>query len=264
MSNIGLLGKKIGMTREFFPIGISVPVTVIKIEKGRVIDLITKEKRGYNAIRIGFGKIKQSKLNKSLKGFYSKKSTEPKKYLKEYRVENISNFKEGNEIGLEIFKDVKFVDVRSKSIGKGFAGVMKRYNFSGLGASHGVSISHRSGGSTGQRQDPGKVFKGRKMAGHMGDKIRTTLNLEIIKSDLDNDLIYLKGSIPGSKNTLVFLRNSIKKINKKTILEKNKKFEKEDEKQKKTSVTKETTSTKVEQKKEEIPKKIEKKDVKSE
>jgi large subunit ribosomal protein L3 len=140
---------------------------------------------------------------------------------------------------------------------------MKRYNFSGLRASHGVSVSHRSGGSTGQRQDPGKVFKGKKMAGHMGDKIRTTLNLEIIKSDLNNDLIYLKGSIPGSKNTLVFLRNSVKKINKKTILEKNKIFEKEDEKEKKTSVAKETTSTKVEQKKEEIPKKIEKKDIKS-
>jgi len=179
MTNIGLIGTKIGMSREFFPIGISVPVTVIKIEKGRVIDLITKDKRGYDAIKVGFGKIKTSKLTKSMKGFYSKKSTEPKKYLKEYRVENISNFKEGNEIGLEIFKDVKFVDVTSKSIGKGFAGVMKRYNFSGLGASHGVSVSHRSGGSTGQRQDPGKVFKGRKMAGHMGDKFRTILNLEI-------------------------------------------------------------------------------------
>ena len=233
MSNIGLIGKKIGMSREFFPIGISVPVTVIRIEKGRVIDLITKDKRGYDAVKVGFGKIKPSKLTKSMKGFYSKKSTEPKKYLKEYRVENISNFKEGNEIGLEIFKDVKFVDVTSKSIGKGFAGVMKRYNFSGLGASHGVSVSHRSGGSTGQRQDPGKVFKGRKMAGHMGDKIRTTLNLEIIKSDLNNDLIYLKGSIPGSKNTLVFLKNSVKKINKKTILEKYKIVEKQDENLKK-------------------------------
>ena len=193
MSNIGLIGKKIGMSREFFPIGISVPVTVIKIEKGRVLDLITKDKRGYDAIQVGFGKIKPSKLTKSMKGFYSKKSTEPKKYLKEYRVENISNFKEGNEIGLEIFKDVKFVDVTSKTIGKGFAGVMKRHHFSGLGASHGVSVSHRSGGSTGQRQDPGKVFKGRKMPGHMGNKFRTMLNLEVIKSDLNNDLIYLKG-----------------------------------------------------------------------
>ena len=140
---------------------------------------------------------------------------------------------------------------------------MKRYNFSGLRASHGVSVSHRSGGSTGQRQDPGKVFKGKKMAGHMGDKIRTTLNLEIIKSDLNNDLIYLKGSIPGSKNTLVFLRNSVKKINKKTILEKNKIDEKQDKKPEKMSVTKETITTKVEQKKDEILKKAEKKDIKS-
>jgi len=219
MSNIGLLGKKIGMTREFFPIGISVTVTVIKIEKGRVIDLITKEKRGYNAVRIGFGKVKQSKLSKALKGFYSKKSTEPKKYLKEYRIDDLSNFKEGNEIGLEVFKDVKFVDVRSKTIGKGFAGGMKRHNFSGLRASHGVSVSHRAHGSTGQNQDPGKVFKGKKMAGHMGDKMRTLQNLEVIRTDLENDLIYIKGSIPGSKNSLVFLKNSAKKINKLTTLE---------------------------------------------
>jgi len=219
MSNIGLLGKKIGMTKEFFPIGISVPVTVIKIQKGRVIDLITKEKRGYNAVRIGFGKIKQSKLSKALKGFYSKKSTEPKKYLKEYRTDDLSNFKEGNEIGLEVFKDVKFVDVRSKTIGKGFAGGMKRHNFSGLRASHGVSVSHRAHGSTGQNQDPGKVFKGKKMAGHMGDKMKTLQNLEIIRTDLENDLIYIKGSIPGSKNSLVFLKNSAKKINKLTTLE---------------------------------------------
>ena len=230
MSNIGLIGKKIGMSREFFPIGISVPVTVIKIEKGRVIDIITKDKRGYDAIQVGFGKIKPSKLTMSMKGFYSKKSTEPKKYLKEYRVEKISNYKEGNEIGLEIFKDVRFVDVTSKTIGKGFAGVMKKYNFSGLGASHGVSISHRSGGSTGQRQDPGKVFKGKKMPGHMGNKFRTILNLEVIKSDLTNDLIYLKGSIPGSKNTIVFLRNAVKVVNKKTILEKNKAVEKKEKK----------------------------------
>jgi len=230
MVNIGLIGKKIGMSREFFSTGISVPVTIIRIMKGRVIDLITKDKRGYDAIRIGFGKIKPSKLTKSMKGFYSKKSTEPKKYLKEYRVENISNFKEGNEIGLDIFKDAKFVDVTSKTIGKGFAGVMKRHNFAGLSASHGVSVSHRSGGSTGQRQDPGKVFKGKKMAGHMGDKFRTMLNLEVIKSDLSNDLIYLKGSIPGSKNTLVFIKNSVKTISKKTIIEKNKMVEKKDKK----------------------------------
>ena len=220
MKNIGLIGTKIGMSREFFPIGISVPVTVIKIEKGRVIDLIAKDKRGYDAIKVGFGKIKASKLTKSMKGFYSKKSTEPKKYLKEYRVENILNFKEGNEIGLEIFKDVKFVDVTSKSIGKGFAGVMKRYNFSGLRASHGVSVSHRAHGSTGQNQDPGKVFKNKKMAGHMGNKLRTMQNIEIIKSDNENNLLYLKGSIPGSKNTEVVIKKSVKNVRKLTMTEK--------------------------------------------
>jgi large subunit ribosomal protein L3 len=121
---------------------------------------------------------------------------------------------------LEIFKDKKFIDVRSKTIGKGFAGVMKRWNFGGLRASHGVSVSHRSHGSTGQRQDPGKVFKGKKMAGHMGDKLRTMLNLEIVKSDLDNDLLYLRGSIPGSKNATVLLRESVKDVRRKTIYEK--------------------------------------------
>ena len=155
-----------------------------------------------------------------MKGYFTKKNTEPKKILKEFRVQKTDVYKEGNELGLEIFKDKKFLDVRSKTIGKGFAGVMKRWNFGGLRASHGVSVSHRSHGSTGQRQDPGKVFKGKKMAGHMGDKIRTMLNLEVIKSDLENNLIYLKGSIPGSKNTQVFLRESVKNVRKKTIKEK--------------------------------------------
>ncbi len=200
--------------------GQSVPVTVIKVEKGRVLDVITKEKRGYNAVKVGFFKLKNSKLTKQMKGYFSKKNTEPKKVLKEFRVENNDQFKEGNELGLEIFKDKKFVDVRSKTIGKGFAGVMKRWNFGGLRASHGVSVSHRSHGSTGQRQDPGKVFKGKKMAGHMGDKQRTILNLEIIKSDLENNLLYLRGSIPGSKNTTVVLRESVKNISRKTIKEK--------------------------------------------
>ena len=155
-----------------------------------------------------------------MKGYFAKKNTEPKKILKEFRVENNEQYKEGNELGLEIFKDKKFLDVRSKTIGKGFAGVMKRWNFGGLRASHGVSVSHRSHGSTGQRQDPGKVFKGKKMAGHMGDKLRTMLNLEVIKSDLENNLLYLKGSIPGSKNSTVFLRESVKNVTRKTIKEK--------------------------------------------
>jgi len=208
------------MTREFMESGQSVPVTVIKVEKGRVLDVIAKEKRGYNAVKMGFFKLKNSKLTKQMKGYFTKKNTEPKKILKEFRVESIDQFKEGNELGLEIFKDKKFLDVRSKTIGKGFAGVMKRWNFGGLRASHGVSVSHRSHGSTGQRQDPGKVFKGKKMAGHMGDKLRTILNIEVVKSDLENNLLYLKGSIPGSKNSTVFLRESVKNVTRKTIKEK--------------------------------------------
>ena len=193
---LGLLGTKIGMTREFLSNGQSVPVTVIKVEKGRVLDVITKASRGYSAVKVGFFQIKGSKL------------------------ENVDDFKEGNEFSLEILKNIKFVDVRSKTIGKGFAGVMKRWNFGGLRASHGVSVSHRSHGSTGQRQDPGKVFKGKKMAGHMGDKLRTMLNLEIVKSDVENNLLYLKGSIPGSKNSQVLLRQSIKIVRRKTLVEK--------------------------------------------
>ena len=219
--SIGLIGTKIGMTREFLETGQSIPVTVIRVEKGRVLDVITKEKRGYNAIKVGFFKIKNSKLTKQMKGYFAKKNTEPKKILKEFRVNENENFKEGNELGIEIFKDKKFLDIKSKTIGKGFAGVMKRWNFGGLRASHGVSVSHRSHGSTGQRQDPGKVFKGKKMAGHMGDKYRTLLNLEVIKSDVENNLIYVKGSIPGSKNSTVVLRESIKNVSKKTIKEKN-------------------------------------------
>ena len=217
---IGLIGTKLGMTREFIQSGQSVPVTVIKVEKGRIIDIINNENRGYSAIQIGYFKTKNSKLTKQMKGYFAKKNTEPKRLLKEYRVINTENYKTGNELGLEILKDKKFVDVKSKTIGKGFAGVMKRWNFGGLRASHGVSVSHRSHGSTGQRQDPGKVFKGKKMAGHMGDKIRTILNLEIIKSDLDNNLLYIKGSIPGGKNSTVFLRESVKNITRKTTLEK--------------------------------------------
>ena len=224
--SLGLIGTKIGMTRQFMESGQSIPVTVIKIEKGRVLDVITKEKRGYNAVKIGFFKIKNSKITKQMKGYFAKKNTEPKKLLKEFKVNSTENYKEGNEFGLEIFNDIKFVDVKSKTIGKGFAGAMKRHNFGGLRASHGVSISHRSHGSTGQRQDPGKVFKGKKMAGHMGDKIRTMQNIEIIKSDKDNNLLYLKGSIPGAKNAEVVIKKAVKNLRKLTMLEKIEQIEK--------------------------------------
>lgn len=227
MNEIALIGKKLGMSREFYKTGQSVPVTVVKMEKGRVIQVINEEKRGYKAVQIGFGKIKNSKITKSMKGYFAKKNTEPKKILKEFRVASLENFKEGNEFGIEIFKDIKFVDIKSRTIGKGFAGVIKRHNFSGLGASHGVSISHRSGGSTGQNQDPGKVFKNKKMPGHMGDKLRTIQNIEIIKSDPENDLLYLKGSIPGSKNSEVLVKKAVKNIKKLNIPEKIEKIEKQ-------------------------------------
>ena len=220
MSEIALIGKKIGMTREFYKSGQLVPVTVIKMKKARVIQVINEEKRGYKAVQLGYGNIKSSKLTKAMKGFFAKKNTEAKKKLKEYRISNTEDYKEGNEFGLEIFKDIKFVDTRSKTIGKGFAGAMKRHNFGGLRATHGVSVSHRSHGSTGQRQDPGKVFKGKKMAGHMGDKLRTMQNIEIIKTDLENELLYLKGSIPGSKNSEILVKKSVKNIKKLTIEEK--------------------------------------------
>ena len=242
---LGLVGKKIGMTREFFSSGISVPVTVVKVEKGRVIDVYTKEKNGYSAVKLGFVKIKNSKLTNQMKGFFTKKNTEPQQIIKEYRVEKTDDFKTGNEIGLESFKDVKFIDVRSKTIGKGFAGVMKKYNFGGLRASHGVSVSHRSHGSTGQNQDPGKVFKNKKMAGHMGSKFRTILNLEIIRSDIENSLIYIKGSIPGSKNSLIYLRKSKKTFSRKTSIEKYAQLSKETEK----TTTKKTEPKKKEEKK---------------
>jgi len=220
MTEIALIGKKIGMTREFYKTGQSIPVTVVKMEKGRIIDLVQEDKRGYKAVQVGFGKIKSSKLSKAMKGYFAKRNTEPKKTLKEFRVKKLEDYKEGNELGLELFKDVKFVDVKSTTIGKGFAGAMKRHNFSGLRASHGVSVSHRAHGSTGQNQDPGKVFKNKKMAGHMGNKSRTIQNIEIIKSDNENNLLYLKGSIPGSKNTEMIIKKAAKNVKKLTMIEK--------------------------------------------
>ena len=215
--SIGLIGKKLGMTQRFFENGESLPVTILKIEKAKVIDVINKDKRGYSAVLVGYGHIKNSKITKQMKGFYTKKSQEPKKILKEYRAVNTEDYKPGTEINLEVLKDKKYVDVRAKTIGKGFAGSMKRHNFSGMRASHGVSISHRAHGSTGQCQDPGKVFKGKKMAGHMGAKYRTTLGLEVVEADLENNLLYIKGAVPGSKNTFVEIKEAVKNKNKSTI-----------------------------------------------
>ncbi len=221
---LGLIGKKIGMTQKFFESGEAVPVTVLQVEPGKIVDVIDKEKRGYSALLVGYGHVKSSKLTKSMKGFFAKRSLEAKKILKEYRMDNVSEFKPGTDVTLEILKDKKYVDIRSKTIGKGFAGVMKRWNFGGLRATHGVSVSHRSHGSTGQRQDPGRVFKGKKMAGHMGDRFRTTQGLEIVETDLVNNLLYLRGSIPGSKNTYVEIREAVKIKNKITVQERLKSY----------------------------------------
>ena len=210
MTEIALVGKKIGMTREFYKTGRLVPVTVIKMEKARVIQVIDENKRGYKAVQLGFGKIKNSKLTKAMKGFYTKKNTEAKKKLKEFRVKDTGIYKEGNEFGLEIFKEVKFVDTSSKTIGKGFAGAMKRHNFGGMRATHGVSISHRAHGSTGQCQDPGKVFKGKKMAGHLGDEHKTLQSLQVVKVDTKNNIICVKGSTPGARGAWLVVEDSIK------------------------------------------------------
>ena len=211
--SLGLLGTKIGMTREFLTNGQSVPITVIRVEKGRVLDVITKETRGYSAVKVGFFSIKSSKLTNQMKGYFTKKNTEPKKVLKEFRLDKVDEFKEGNEFGLEILKDTKFVDVRSKTIGKGFAGVIKRWNFGGLRASHGVSVSHRSHGSTGQRQDPGRVFKGKKMSGHMGAEQVTIQNLEVVRVDAERNLILVKGAIPGAPGGDVIIKPAVKTKN---------------------------------------------------
>ncbi len=208
---LGLIGKKIGMTRRFYENGQSVSVTVLQVEPGKVVDVITKEKRGYSAVLVGFGHIKNSKVTKQMKGVFAKKSLEPKKILKEFRVDKDSDLKLGSDVDLNIFKDINFVDIRSKTIGRGFAGVMKRHNFSGLRATHGVSVSHRSHGSTGQRQDPGRVFKGKKMAGHMGHENVTVHNLKIHSINQEKSLLFITGAIPGHKNSDVIVKPAIKK-----------------------------------------------------
>mgnify|MGYP001329423360 FL=1 len=212
----GLIAKKIGMTRIFNDDGNSIPVSVLKMDNCEVISKKTKETHGYDALQIGFGSKKPKNISKAERGHFAKNNVEPKEKIAEFRVSKDAFIDVGKKIGVNHFIPGQKVDITGSSKGKGFAGAMKRHNFAGLRASHGVSISHRSHGSTGQRQDPGKVFKGKKMAGHMGDKLRTMHNIEIIKTDLDNELLYLKGSIPGSKNSEVMVKKSVKNINRLT------------------------------------------------
>lgn len=207
----GLVARKLGMTRLFSEDGTHVPVTVLKVDNCQVVAQRTAEKDGYTALQLGVDAAKPKNVTKALRGHFAKANVEPKRKLVEFRVPAEALVEVGAELSVEHFIVGQFVDVTGTTIGKGFAGVMKRHNFRGLEASHGVSISHRSHGSTGQRQDPGKVFKGKKMAGHMGDRQRTQQNLQIVRTDADRGLIMVKGSIPGSEGQYVVVRDAVKK-----------------------------------------------------
>jgi len=210
----GLIGKKLGMTRVLAENGEHISVTLVQVKDCQVVDVRTAEKDGYTAVQLGTGSVKAKRLAKPQKGFFAKQKIEPKKKLVEFRVNEDALLKVGDQLSVEHFVKGQLVDAAATSIGKGFAGVMKRHNFSGLRASHGVSISHRSGGSTGQCQDPGKVFKGKKMAGQMGNKRVSIQNLEIVATDPEDCLIAVKGAIPGPRGSYIELRDAVKKQNK--------------------------------------------------
>src|ERR1700760_2828257 len=195
----GLIARKLGMTRVFTDEGNHIPVTVLKIDNCQVVAVRTEDTDGYIAVQLGVGTAKTKNVSKPQRGHFAKAKVEPKARLAEFRVSVDALLEVGAEITAAHFMPGQFVDVVGTSIGKGFAGAMKRHNFGGLRATHGVSVSHRSHGSTGQRQDPGKVFKGKKMAGHMGQELVTTLNLTIFRVDVERGLILIKGAVPGAK-----------------------------------------------------------------
>lgn len=207
----GLIAQKLGMSRLFAEDGTHTPITVLKVDGVQVVAQRTQEKDGYTALQLGWGAAKAKKVGKAMRGHFAKAKVEPKRKLAEFRVSPENMVEVGAELGVSHFVSGQFVDVVSTSIGKGFAGVMKRYNFGGLRATHGVSISHRSHGSTGNRQDPGKVFKGKKMAGHMGDRRVTTLNLKVVGLDEGRGLVFIKGAVPGHEGTYVLVRDAVKK-----------------------------------------------------
>ena len=207
----GLIAKKLGMSRIFDVDGTHVPVSVLQVDGLEVVAVKTQEKDGYTSVQLGCGAIKSKNLSKPLKGYFAKANIEPKKKLTEFRVSEDCLLSVGDKLSVEHFVPGQYVDVCGTSIGKGFAGVMKRHNFAGLEASHGVSISHRSHGSTGQRQDPGKVFKGKKMAGHMGDERVTVQNLRVVAVDGSKGLIMVKGGVPGGENAWVRITDALKK-----------------------------------------------------
>ena len=206
----GVIAQKVGMTRVYNDVGEHVPVTVLKVENLQVVAQRTKEKNGYTAVQVGAGLAKVKNTTKPMRGVFAQASIEPKRKLVEFRVSDDNMIDVGAEITAEHFVPGQMVDVTGTSIGKGFAGAMKRHNFGGLRATHGVSVSHRSHGSTGQRQDPGKVFKNKKMAGHMGQVRVTTQNLEVVRTDLDKGLILIRGAVPGSKGGWIEIRDAVK------------------------------------------------------
>ncbi|MFN7192692.1 MAG: 50S ribosomal protein L3 [Rhodospirillales bacterium] len=207
----GVIARKVGMTRLFTEEGSHVPVTVLKVDQCQVVAVRTAEKDGYTALQLGVGKAKVKNVGKPLRGHFAKAKIEPKRKLAEFRVPADKLIEVGAEICADHFVAGQFVDVAGSTTGKGFQGVMKRWNFAGLEASHGVSVSHRSHGSTGQRQDPGRTFKGKKMAGHMGTARITTQNLKVVATDADKGLIMVRGSVPGQAGSFVFVSDAVKR-----------------------------------------------------
>ena len=207
----GVIAQKLGMTRVFTGEGEHVPVTVLKLDSCQVVDVKTAEKHGYTAVQLGVGAAKVKNISKAVRGHFAKAKVEPKRKLVEFRVSQDAVLDVGAEITVDHFVAGQHVDVCGTSIGKGFAGSMKRHNFAGLEASHGVSISHRSHGSTGNRQDPGRVFKGKKMAGHLGDARITVQNLQVVQTDSERGLIMIRGAGPGAKGGWVLITDARKR-----------------------------------------------------
>jgi large subunit ribosomal protein L3 len=207
----GVIAQKMGMTRVFTEDGLHVPVTVLKVDSCQVVDVRTEDKHGYNAVQLGWGTAKVKNVTKSMRGHFAKAKVEPKKKMAEFRVSPDALLEVGAEITADHFVTGQYVDVTGTTIGKGFAGVIKRHHFAGLEASHGVSVSHRSAGSTGNAQNPGRVFKGKKMAGHMGDVRVTGQNLEVVVTDAARGLVLVKGAVPGAKGGYVLVSDAIKK-----------------------------------------------------
>ncbi|HSF92725.1 MAG TPA: 50S ribosomal protein L3 [Paracoccaceae bacterium] len=207
----GVIAKKLGMTRLFMEDGRQIPVTVLQMENVQVVAQRTGDKDGYTAVQLGAGAAKAKRTSQAMRGHFAAAKVEPKRKMAEFRVSEDNLIEVGSEITADHYLEGQYVDIAGTSIGKGFAGAMKRHNFGGLRASHGVSVSHRSHGSTGQCQEPGRVFKGKKMAGHMGSARVTTQNLQIVKTDADRGLIMVKGAVPGSKGGWVTIKDAVKK-----------------------------------------------------